>query len=88
MTALVMSTKSFLQDFVVGWAMATGKIRNSYKKVAHIAERIGTDNCSGCWSQNSWRIPLGAYPLQEVSKEKGSCTWPYIDVFANFQPLI
>ena len=42
MTALVMSTKTFLQDFIVGWAMATGKIKESYKKVAHIAERIGT----------------------------------------------
>ena len=37
MTALVMSTKSFLQDFVVGWAMATGKIKDSYKKVTKTA---------------------------------------------------
>ena len=42
MTALVMSTKTIIQDFVVGWAMATGKIKDSYKKVSHIAERIGT----------------------------------------------
>jgi len=46
MTALVMSTKTFIQDFVVGWAMATGKIKNSYKKVAHIAERIGTQRAA------------------------------------------
>ena len=46
MTALVMSTKTFLQDFVVGWAMATGKIKDSYKKVAHIAERIGTQRAA------------------------------------------
>lgn len=46
MTALVMSTKTFIQDFVVGWAMATGKMKNSYKKVAHIAERIGTQRAA------------------------------------------
>ena len=46
MTALVMSTKSFLQDFVVGWAMATGKIKESYKKVSHISERIGTQRAA------------------------------------------
>ena len=41
-----MSTKSFCRDFVVGWAMATGKIKDSYKKVSHIAERIGTSRAA------------------------------------------
>ncbi len=42
MTALVLNTKTFLQDLLVGWSLATGKIKDSYKKVSHIAERIGT----------------------------------------------
>jgi len=43
MTALVLNTKTFLQDLLVGWSLATGKIKDSYKKVSHIAERIGTE---------------------------------------------
>ena len=63
MTALVMSTKTFLQDFIVGWAMATGKIKESYKKVAHIAERIGTARAAAtlrCY---------GHYDLAEALKQ-------------------
>ena len=42
MTALVIGTQTMGRSLLVGWAMATGKIKNSYKKVSHIAERIGT----------------------------------------------
>jgi hypothetical protein len=46
MTVLVMSTKNFIQDLLVGWSLATGKIKDSYKKVSHIAERIGTQRAA------------------------------------------
>lgn len=39
MTALVLGTKTFLQDFLVGWAMATGKINKTF-------ERIGTQRAA------------------------------------------
>ena len=39
MTALVLGTKTFLQDFLVGWAMATGKINKTL-------ERIGTQRAA------------------------------------------
>ena len=39
MTALVLGTKTFLQDFLVGWAMATGKINRTL-------ERIGTQRAA------------------------------------------
>ena len=42
MTALILGTQTMGKSFLVGWAMATGKIKDSYKKVSHIAERIGT----------------------------------------------
>ncbi len=42
MTALVLGTQTMGRSLLVGWAMATGKIKSSYKKVSHIAERIGT----------------------------------------------
>ena len=32
MTALVLGTKTFLQDFLVGWAMATGKINRTLER--------------------------------------------------------
>ena len=42
MTALVLSTKTFLQDFIVGWSLATGKIKNGLIKSGAVIERIGT----------------------------------------------
>ena len=42
MTALVLGTKTFLQDFLVGWSLATGKIKNGLVKSGSVIERIGT----------------------------------------------
>ena len=42
MTALVLSTKTFLQDFLVGWSLATGKIKKGLIKSGAVIERIGT----------------------------------------------
>ena len=42
MTALVLGTKTFLQDFIVGWSVATGKIKNGLVKSGSVIERIGT----------------------------------------------
>lgn len=42
MTALVLGTKNFTRDFLVGWALATGKIKATYKKVSEITEMMGT----------------------------------------------
>lgn len=33
MTALVLGTKTFLQDFLVGWSLATGKIKNTCERI-------------------------------------------------------
>ena len=33
MTALVLGTKSFLQDFLVGWSLATGKINDTCERI-------------------------------------------------------
>ena len=46
MTALVIGTQTIGRSLLVGWAMATGKIKDSYKKVSHIAERIGTQRAA------------------------------------------
>ena len=42
MTALVLGTKTFLQDFIVGWSLATGKIKKGLAKSIVVIERIGT----------------------------------------------
>jgi hypothetical protein len=42
MTALVLNTKTFLQDLIVGWSLATGKIKNGLAKSGAVIERIGT----------------------------------------------
>lgn len=42
MTTLILGTQSMTRSFILGYALALGKIKASYKKVSHIAERIGT----------------------------------------------
>ena len=68
MTALILGTQTMGKSFLVGWAMATGKIKDSYKKVSHIAERIGTARAA------STLACYGHYDIAEAlrNSEKGN----------------
>ena len=46
MTALVLGTKTFLQDFLVGWSLATGKINDTCERIGR-ARAAQTLECYG-----------------------------------------